>query len=119
MSRAPFSNLPAPPAVTTRGWDDMDERKVLEYRPETDTYWARLDKREPAYLEIISAVATISGVSPEELPVIYTEIGKEGMAELESLEVTEAVLGDATVVLVYADHEVTVYSDGAIAVKHC
>lgn len=90
---------------------------MLEYRPETNTYWARLDDTEPAYLEIVAAVATISGVPPEELPIIYTEIGREGMEELGSLEVPEAVLGEMAVLLSYAGHEVSVYSDGAVAVK--
>jgi len=117
MSQAPPSVLPSTLDIITREWGEINEREVLEYSEETDTYWAQLDSTEPVYMQVLSAIATISGTRPTELLPLYTGIGEEGLEELASLEITEAVIGEVTLSLSYVDYEISVYSDGAIAVK--
>lgn len=117
MNRYAPSNLPSPPDITASEWSEFDEREILEHDAATDTFWTRIEHPESAYLEIASAVATITGTPPESLPPIYSEVGGERLEELSSLPFKEAVTGKIVVSMTYAEHEINVYYDGVVSVE--
>lgn len=118
MTRSHSSDLPQTPDVADSEWGEINEREALDYDAATDTYRAKIDvDAESVPLDVVSAVATVSGTPPLELPALYNDVDSDAFEALSRLTPTEASAVETPIIVTYAGHEVTVHADGVISVR--
>lgn len=109
---------PPLPDLARTDWDAIDEREVLDYDADTETYRASFDnEREPVREVLFAVVAVVSGTPPLELPSLSRVLDIETVEQLIEAAVTDPTRGDVHVSFAYTDWNVTVHSYGVLTVR--
>lgn len=118
MTEFSRDELPATPDVAASQWDAVDRREALAYDAETGTYLASFDREsESVHLAVVSAVAVVAGTAPLELPPLYSETDTSALDALAESTPPGPSIDGMRVSITFDGHDVTVHSDGIVAVQ--
>lgn len=109
---------PPVPQLREIEWESADPSDVLDYNADEEVYRASFDSTtESVDMAVVMTVALVSGTEPFELPPLYSAIDPDLLDEQNKPTVTGPQNTDFTVSFTYYGWDVTVHSDGIIAVQ--
>ncbi|WP_255170833.1 HalOD1 output domain-containing protein [Natrononativus amylolyticus] len=89
----------------------------LEYDPGTGSYVLHPPMTESVSVDIISAVARISGIDPLEMTPLYSQTDPELIEALYAARCDESIEIDGPIEITVADCRVSIERDGSLLIE--